>query len=136
MYNLKVNTTYYFNVSLDYNGTVFTSETYSKKVSDTALRNIYIDGVRNVRDIGGYKVDNGVIKQGLLYRSAEYNGTFGSVVSDLGKEQLVNTLGIKSDIDLRRTLNFANPKDEISSISESPLGSSIHWVPSQCILGE
>ncbi len=128
VYNLKVNTTYYFNISLDYNGTVFTSETYSKKVSDTALRNIYIDGVRNVRDIGGYKVDNGVIKQGLLYRSAEYNGTFGSVVSDLGKEQLVNTLGIKSDIDLRRTLNFANPKDEISSISESPLGSTIHWV--------
>lgn len=128
VYNLKVNTTYYFNISLDYNGTVFTSETYSKKVSDTALRNIYIDGVRNVRDIGGYKVDNGIIKQGLLYRSAEYNGTFGSVITDLGKEQLVNTLGIKSDVDLRRSLDFANPKDEISSISESPLGSEINWV--------
>ncbi len=128
VYNLKVNTTYYFNVSLDYDGTVFTSETYSKKIEDPTVRNLYIDGVRNVRDVGGYKVNNGTIKQGLLYRSAEYNGDFGSVVTDLGREQLINTLGIKSDIDLRRTADFVNPKDEIGSITESPLGSSINWV--------
>ncbi len=128
VYNLRIDSTYYYTISLNYDGTVFTSEIGEKSIADEEIRNLYIDGVRNVRDIGGYKVDNGKIRQGLLYRSAEFNGTFGSVVTDLGKEQLVNTLGIKSDIDLRRTKSFSNPKDEIYSITESPLGSSVNWV--------
>ncbi len=128
IYNLKINTKYYYTITLDYDGVKFTSEIYSKTITDKAIRNLYIDGVKNVRDIGGYEVDGGIIKQGLLYRSAEFNGEFNSIVTASGKEELVNTLGIKSDIDLRRTTAFAQPKDEIHSITESPLGSSVKWV--------
>ncbi len=128
VYNLKINTTYYYTITLDYDGTKYTSDVYTKKITDKAIRNLYIDGVKNVRDIGGYEVDGGVIKQGLLYRSAEFNGEFESIITAGGQEELVSTLGIKSDIDLRRTTDFSQPKDEIYSITESPLGKSVRWV--------
>lgn len=131
VFNLKVNTTYYYQVKLDYKETSFTSEVASKTITDKSVRNLNIDGVENVRDMGGYEVDGGRIRQGLLYRSAEFNlgkgDTFNSVVTEEGKKELLDVLKIKSDIDLRKTTAFSSSKDEIGSITESPLGSSVTW---------
>ena len=52
-----------------------------------------------MRDIGGYKttlVENGIIKQGLYYRSANLD-----YISEEGKKILKEKLGIKVEIDLR-----------------------------------
>ena len=65
---------------------------------------IDIDGVNNVRDIGGY----GQIKQGMFYRGGafeKYNKTKKVVeikITDKGINAVKNELGIKTEVDLRR----------------------------------
>ena len=55
-----------------------------------------VNGVRNVRDLGGWKVDGGTIRYGLLYRGAQLDG-----ISESGKDCVLNTMGVTVDIDLR-----------------------------------
>ncbi len=65
----------------------------------TALtpRTIYIDGVSNTRDIGGYMTSFGKqVKQGLVYRCARTEN-----VTELGKKQVAEIYGIKTELDLR-----------------------------------
>ena len=70
-------------------------------VSSIPPRNLDIPRVDNARDIGGYKtylVNNGVIKQGLYYRTARLQ----SVRSE-GKRVIAKDLGIRREINLRGT---------------------------------
>ena len=63
-----------------------------------APRNLDIPGVDNSRDIGGVKttlIKNGIINQGLYYRSAKIDE-----ITEEGKKVLID-LGIKVEIDLR-----------------------------------
>ena len=79
---------------------------YELKVNNIPPRNIYIPGVKNVRDIGGYKtylINNGIIKQGLFYRSGQLND-----ITKEGKE-IIKNLGIKVEIDLREKLKNTGP---------------------------
>lgn len=76
------------------------------KINSLGPRNIDIDGVSNVRDIGGYKsylVNNGKIKQGLYYRGANLNN-----VTEIGKKEMIR-LGIKQEIDLRDSYQCLGP---------------------------
>ena len=60
-------------------------------------RTIYIDGVSNTRDLGGNVGLNGKrMKEGLVYR-----GMGLEAITDAGKEEFLNNLGIKSEVDLR-----------------------------------
>jgi protein-tyrosine phosphatase len=60
---------------------------------------IYIDGVTNVRDIGGMVNKDGLmVRQGLYYRSGEFNDY--NNITDLGIRQIMD-LGIVCEIDLR-----------------------------------
>ena len=60
------------------------------------LRSIAIDGVSNVRDLGGSKTKEGrTVKYGVLYRSAK-----GDEITEKGKKA-VRSLGIRTDLDLR-----------------------------------
>ncbi len=77
-------------------------------------RNIYVEGVENFRDIGGYGhfVNNLYkthIKQGMLYRSGRFNEdkveTVKPSISEEGIFEVNNNLKIKTEIDLRRTSN-------------------------------
>lgn len=99
-YNAKVDTTYYWAVKVG----KFVSDTHSFATTTTKIRNIYVDGVNNVRDLGGY----GSIKQGLLYRGGafeKYNKNTKKVeinISKAGVSTLKEQLGIKTEVDLRR----------------------------------
>ncbi len=99
-YNAKVDTTYYWAVKVG----KFISDTHSFATTTTKIRNIYVDGVNNVRDLGGY----GSIKQGLLYRGGafeKYNKNTKKVeisISKAGISTLKEQLGIKTEVDLRR----------------------------------
>jgi protein tyrosine/serine phosphatase len=67
--------------------------------NNLAPRNLDIPGVDNSRDIGGVKttlVENGIINQGLYYRTAQINS-----ITEEGKKILTEDLGIKVEIDLR-----------------------------------
>jgi protein tyrosine/serine phosphatase len=98
--NLKIDTNYYWQIEA-YD---FKSEIATFTTSDTMIRGIDIDGVNNVRDIGGY----GLIKQGMIYRGGafeKYNKTKKAVeikITDKGINTIKNELGIKTEIDLRR----------------------------------
>ena len=72
---------------------------YELNVNTLPPRNLDIPGVDNARDIGGFKttlVENGIIKQGLYYRSAKLDD-----IEESGKRILTEDLGIKVEIDLR-----------------------------------
>ncbi len=78
---------------------LLSSKIYKLTTNNLPPRNLDIPGVANSRDIGGYKTNltqNGIINQGLYYRTAAIND-----ITDKGKEILTNDLGVKIEIDLR-----------------------------------
>ena len=85
--NLKVAKKYYWRV----NG----GEARYFYTKDNDIRFIKIDGLLNVRDIGGKN-----IKQGLIYRGSDLDLVYK--ISEKGKEIFCNQLGIKTEIDLRK----------------------------------
>ena len=120
VYNLKAGTEYrYYAESGD-----FRSETGTVTVKASAPRNMYIDGVMNFRDIGGWQTPSGTVKQGLIYRSARFseNKTGEAMITDAGREELAR-LGIRTEIDLRRTDN-----NESGGLTESVLGPEVRYV--------
>lgn len=121
IYNLLLGEYYSWTV-FDNNGKSIKESEFT--VSSLPPRNIYVDGITNVRDLGGWKRDNGErVKQGLIYRSARLNENESDEVllSDEGRETLLS-LGIKSEIDLRKTVDNEN-----GAITESPIGESVNY---------
>ncbi len=103
VYNLKANTKYYYRVhialadenTLTYGGTFKTAE---------GPRLLNIDGIRNVRDIGGWNtIDGKTVKQGLLYRGTELDGAVESdyKLTEKGVDEMNDVLNIAFDMDLR-----------------------------------
>lgn len=98
VYNLKTATTYYWTVAV---GDVI-SDVASFSTADCQPRNIYCDGVTNMRDLGGWKTTDGSqVKQGLLYRSGCWaKPQTDPVITEEGKATL-KELGIVTELDLR-----------------------------------
>lgn len=65
----------------------------------------------NVRDLGGWPCDGGTIRYGKLFRGGELSADDAPV--------LVEQCGVRHDLDLRG--------DEAGGITESPMGSAIHY---------
>ncbi|MBO7535938.1 MAG: tyrosine-protein phosphatase [Bacilli bacterium] len=93
VYNLFSNTTYEWDVNGEAKDDFTTIE---------GLRNLYIDGLTNVRDIGGYDAGGSIVKQGMLIRSSKLTAddTGEIIISQKGIEEL-KKLGIKTELDLR-----------------------------------
>lgn len=133
-YNLKIRTKYYYKVIANYKTKSYESEVKSFTTSLTAPRNLYVDGVENVRDLGGYELENGkVLKQGLIYRTAQFNydksdeKAIKSKPTSKGLNTLLNELKIKTDVDVREKSNKSG-KDETLGIKSSPLGKSVNYI--------
>ena len=111
-YNFEIGTTYYWRVR----NPKEESEVFSFTTEDAAPRFMYFDGTTNARDIGGYVTEDGKrIKQGLIYRGAELD--MHQVLTEAGKIAMHDTLGIKTDLDLRgEAVGFCN---------ESPIGKDV-----------
>lgn len=65
---------------------------------------VAIEGISNTRDIGGYVNKSGIpIRKGLLIRGSELDGAVleDNVITENGKNKLLNTYGIKTEMDLR-----------------------------------
>ena len=140
IYNLKINTRYYYSISANHHGHYFDSNVKSFIINEKAPRNLFVDGVENCRDLGGWNIGEGKIyKQGLIYRTAQFNygGGLNSFVSEPSKEgqsTLLDVLKIKTDIDLRKTASF-NGGDEVNGISSSPLGKNVNYVSCPIVYG-
>ena len=91
--HLNIGTSYYWQVKSGSESSpvqIFTTE-------DGYPRFIKLDGVSNVRDIGGYITTDGRrVKQNLAYRSAQLES-----ITDEARDIALNTLHIRTDLDLR-----------------------------------
>ena len=121
LYNLMIKKVYYYKVVTS----TETSKTKAFIVDDDLIRNLYIDGITNARDIGGFKVNGKRINQGLLFRSSKFNQDESSeiIITEDGINTLVNDLKVKTEIDLR-----SNEDNEYGGITTSPLGASVNYI--------
>ena len=112
VYNLEIGCTYFWRVICGDE----ISEVRSFQTEDRAPRWINIDGITNVRDIGGWKtVDGRQIRQGLLYRGSEMD--IHKEITEDGIRELRDYLGVKTDLDLRGEV--------VGKRFDSPLGSDV-----------
>ncbi|MBP5610962.1 MAG: tyrosine-protein phosphatase, partial [Clostridia bacterium] len=113
---------YYWDVTaVGADGGTVTSNTNTFQTEDRSFRFIYVDGITNVRDLGGKMTeDGGRIRQGLLYRGAELHKE-GSIVlvTDDGLRAL-RLLGIQSELDFRT-------KDEAGVRATSVIGKGVYY---------
>ena len=131
IYNLKLGTTYYCMV-YDPEG----SPISSRQILTTdaqAPRNMYVDGVTNVRDLGGWSIPCGKVKQGLIYRCGRLNEnkqeTPVAKITEKGIDTMLNEMNIRSEIDLRKTSD-----NEVGGLTDkSILGDSVNYY--QCPMG-
>lgn len=98
LYNLETGKKYYWRVICCNDA----SEIGTFTTKATLPRTLYIDGVTNVRDIGGYKALGGKVKQGMVYRGGclEDRTDRSRILTPEGFEEF-KRLGIKTDIDIR-----------------------------------
>ena len=118
VYNLKINTNYIYQVTAVYSsGKAFASQESSFKTTDKGPRNLYVNNVMNIRDLGGHG-----IKQGLIFRSGRFNESDGTTkIDDETIKVMTKELGVKTEIDLRRN-------DETGGIMASPLGIDVYYM--------
>ena len=120
LYNVEIGQTFYWYVEGKAGKQIFKSDVATFTTVSTAPRNLGVDGVTNCRDLGGWKTRDGVVlKQGVLFRSANFN----NVTAD-GKKVLLDDLGIKTEIELR----LAEGKGSAPSTTESMPGSKVNFV--------
>ena len=97
LWNAEIGVKYYYRAAVSEEA-LAAATVKEYQVADLAPRNIKIDGMINFRDVGGWKsslIPNGVVRQGLYYRCAQFNS-----ITSSGKAEL-KRLGIKLDIDMR-----------------------------------
>lgn len=135
VYNLMINCNYYWKVALHLkDGSMFVSQTSSFRTAASAPRNLYVSGITNVRDLGGWETEDGAeVKQGLLIRCGRLNKSNRSdlkiEIDAKGKDAMLKYLGVKTEIDLRLVDN-----NEVGGLTNvGPLGSSVKYI--QCPMG-
>lgn len=113
--NLKTDTTYYYRADVgeeSFKGSFKTAE---------GTRFIYIPGVYNTRDIGGYKTSDGKkIKQDMIIRGTEMDGLVepSYYLSKNDVESVMNQFNFAYDMDLRESSTYTGEYT-------SPLGSDV-----------
>lgn len=135
VYNLCVGTAYLWRVTAHFSdGKTNSSDWSAFLTKDAPPRNLYVEGITNVRDLGGWLTAEGRVRQGMIYRCGKLNesGTLqpdGTVavnveITAAGIEMMRNVLGVKSEIDLR----MKEAHDcEVGGITSSPLGEDVNY---------
>lgn len=106
LYNLLLGEHFYWRGGVS-EETIADSPVHEVQVADLPPRVCYVEGVVNIRDIGGYEstlVPGGRIRQNLLYRGAKLNG-----MKKKGKPRMTEELGIGAEIDLRDLQQCTGP---------------------------
>ena len=103
VYNLKTNKQYYYRFVITFTNSQQAGADGSFRTSN-APRMLNVDGVGNMRDIGGWTTLSGkVVRQGLLYRGTEIDGVVEPkyTATAEGINTLLTVLGIRTEMDLR-----------------------------------
>ncbi len=99
--NLWVGTRYYWKVQARIGDRYVAKSRIGSFLTHPAPpRWLHIPSITNVRDLGGWKLPNGrCVRQGMLYRGSEMNNH--CLITEQGKQILIEDLGIRTDLDLR-----------------------------------
>ena len=120
LWNAEIGTKYYYRAAVSEEA-LAAAAVKEFEVAGQAPRNLKIDGVINFRDVGGWAsslVPNGVVKQGLYYRCAQFNNGNTKNITAAGLAE-IKRLNIRVDIDMRDSRNVP---------STSPLNTADHAV--------
>ena len=122
--NLYIGTRYYWKVRAEYGEKAYESGVSGFETASAAPRNLDVDGVSNVRDVGGWAIDGTHrVKQGMIYRGAAFeDAKYETHITEEGIRTARETLGVKTEIELR----WITMK-EIPSRSSSLLGEDIRY---------
>ncbi len=108
IYNLYKSSFYYVRISaVNAKGETLHQTVGAIKTTDLGPRFMYVDDVRNLRDIGGYITEDGhVLAQGIAYRGGSPTAPPGNVhylnnITEDGKKYMSEVMGIKTEIDFR-----------------------------------
>ena len=105
IYNLLPGKTYYYTVThLLADGSLVTAKTGSFTAGSIPWRLLKVDGIQNVRDLGGWSGLNGqkVKYEKLVRGSALDDSAFSHLLlSGHGRTEMVSSIGIRADLDLR-----------------------------------
>lgn len=129
VYNLCVGTPYMWRVTAYFeDGTKSVSNWTTFETADVAIRNIYVDGITNVRDLGGWHtLDGNRVRQGMIYRCGRLNKSrqpqIDIEITEAGIAMMRDVLGIRSEIDLRTP----DKNNETGGITSSPLGEDVNY---------
>lgn len=115
--NLKAGTQYYWVVEAD----GVRSAGAGFVTSDKYPRFVDVDGVSNIRDIGGYTtLDGKTVKQGIVYRSA-----YLDLITEEGKTVILGQLGVITDLDLRGESDASPLGEDVNIIATGV--KHYHW---------
>ena len=115
--NLLLDTTYYWRAAVTEAGL---NDAKLSQFTTTAAgpRNLFVEGVTNVRDLGGYKAGDRRVKQGMLYRGGRLNAdskeTPVAEITEAGMRVFTETMKVRTELDLRRASN-----NETGGLTES-----------------
>lgn len=121
--NLALMKTYYYTISAA--GSEIASDVYRFTTADDVPRNLDIDGVTNVRDMGGWPLEGGGYeRQGMILRGAKFNQNESEeiLITEEGIRTLKEQFHIKSELDFRTVEDNEN-----GGITNSPLGEDVNY---------
>ena len=120
--NLLLGQTYYFTISAGDQ----TSDVHTFSTGLIPPRNIYIENVPNVRDLGGWEIEGGGhVKQGMLFRTAALftdDERYTTITED-GIAMMRQIIAPKTEIDVRGI-----DDGETAGQSTSPLGDDVQYL--------
>ena len=122
VYFLKTGMQYHYRITVTLSDKTETTVIGKFRTADT-VRILGIDGIVNVRDLGGWKTtDNKTVGQGLLFRGSELDGAVNPAykLTAKGLNEMLTVLGIRTDLDLRE-------EDELLQAS-SALGANVRFL--------
>lgn len=127
VYNLEIDTDYFWTVTANCGEKSYTSAVKNFHVANDGPRNLYVMGVTNFRDIGGRTSElGGKVSQGLIFRCGTLNeGALDDSrdrIKPEGKKVMLEDLGVKTEIDLRKSYDYEN-----TGTNKSPLGETVTY---------
>ncbi len=99
--NFKTGTRYFWRVITDFRGN---SPVASFSTAPSRVRQLFVEGGSNVRDLGGgVNAEGKRVRQGAIYRGAEVElaDETGHCLTDRGRQILAYDLGVKTRVDLQ-----------------------------------
>ena len=123
--NLYLDSAYYGKVRAECGGNAYESGVMSFRTVSNGPRNLNVDGVSNVRDLGGWIIDDHHrVKQGMIFRGAAFEDLqYDTHITEEGIRTVRDELGVKTEIELRWV-----SVGEIEHRNDSLLGSGVRYL--------